>query len=60
MPQIFFKYQSVLDQLKGGSDNGIIAQVFLESTKTGVLELKNAFSKKPLYNLEEYQYEVSM
>tara|TARA_B110000438_G_scaffold11434_1_gene11330 strand:- start:285 stop:440 length:156 start_codon:yes stop_codon:yes gene_type:complete len=50
MPQIFFKYQSVLDQFKGGGDNGRIAQVFLGSTKTGVLELKTTFSKKPLYS----------
>ena len=50
MPQTSFKYQLVLDQFKGGGDNGIIAQVVLKSTKTGVLELKTAFSKKPLYN----------
>ena len=54
MPQIFFKYQLVLDQFKGGGDSGRIAQVFSGSTKTGVLELKMAFSKKPLYNLEDY------
>jgi len=38
MPQISLKYQSTLDQFEGGVDNGRIAQVFLGSTKTGVLE----------------------
>jgi hypothetical protein len=38
MPQIFFKYQSTLDQFKGGGDNGRIAQVFLRATKTSLLE----------------------
>lgn len=40
MPQIFFKYQSTLDQFKGGGDSGRIAQVYLGATKKSVLEKK--------------------
>ena len=38
MPQIFFQYQSTIDQFEGGRDNGRTTQVFSEAIETGILE----------------------
>jgi len=39
MPQIFFQYQSTIDQFEGGRDNGRTTQVFSEAIEAGILEL---------------------
>ena len=38
MPQIFFQYQSTIDQFEGGRDKGRTTQVFSEAIETGILE----------------------
>jgi hypothetical protein len=67
MPQIFFQYQSTIDQFEGGQDNGRTTQVFSEAIETGILEsilciLGGAFSIFPkTINTEwecKYRFEV--